>query len=198
MRSSHVAVIGLAWLALAVAVGAAGLLADVRPPLPQVILVGLTVALVLAGVFVRPFREWLRTVDLRVAVAFHLTRFVGVYFLILYARGELPYSFAVPAGYGDIVVAVFALGLLLTTRPEGPWGRRLYLGWNVLGLIDILGVVAAAVAAGVADPESMRPLAHLPLNLLITFIVPVIIASHLLVFVRLLGGSPGGHVASTL
>ena len=40
--------------------------------------------------------------DLRLLVLYHLTRFVGVWFLVLYSRGELPYAFAVPGGWGDI------------------------------------------------------------------------------------------------
>jgi len=178
MRSSSVAVVGFVWLGVAVGVGASGVLAALRPPGPQLILATLTVALLLAGALVGPFRRWAETVDLRAVVALHLTRFVGVYFLMLYGRGELPYAFAVPAGVGDIVVAALALILLVAVRPTGPWGRPLYLGWNALGMLDILGVVATAAVQGVTEPGSMAVLTRLPLNLLVTFLVPLIIASH--------------------
>ena len=51
--------------------------------------------------------------------------------------------------------------------------------------IDILFVVASAARSGLTDPPSMIELTRLPLSLLPTFIVPLIIASHIVVFVRL-------------
>jgi hypothetical protein len=191
LKSNQVAIVGLVWLASAVAAGASGLTAELRPPGPQVVLAGLTVAVIAAGVFVGPFRRWAMAVDLRAVVGLHLMRFVGLDFLALSARGELPETFAVPAGVGDVSVALFAGGLIVAVRPEGMWGRRLYLIWNALGLLDILGVVASAAAHGVTDPGSMAPLVRLPLSLLPTFLVPLIIASHVLVAVRLLSGSVG-------
>jgi hypothetical protein len=180
---------GLAvWLAAAVLVGASGALRSVRPPAPQVLIVALTAGLLAAGALVPWLRRWAEEVDLRVVVALHLTRFVGAYFLVLHRRGELPYAFAVPGGWGDIAVASLALVLLVAVRPSGAWGRWLYLGWDVLGLIDILGVVATAASQGMAEPGSMRALLRLPLSLLPTFLVPLIIASHVLIFVRLLRG----------
>ena len=178
-------VVGLGWLAAAIVVGATGHQASWRPPIPQLVLAGLTV-LLLTAVVARPrFRHWLATLDLRWLVAVHLTRFVGAYFLILYYRDRaLPRAFAVPGGWGDIVVAVLALALLaaggeLDTRP------RLVGAWNALGLLDILFVVATAARLAVADPDSMSPLLHLPLSLLVTFLVPLIIADHVVVFWRL-------------
>jgi hypothetical protein len=186
MRSRQVFVAGLTWLAIAIVAGAAGLPAKLKPPGPQLILIGLTLTLTFAGIFIRPFRRWLTSVDLRIPVAVHLTRFVGFYFLALYQRGELPYTFAVPGGVGDIIVAVLALMLLSTTSPETRKGRLLYLGWNTLGLIDILGVVATAATLSLNDPSSMRALTMLPLSLLVTFLVPITIGSHVLIFARLL------------
>ena len=50
--------------------------------------------------------------------------------------------------------------------------------------MDILFVVVTAARLGLADPASMMELTHLPLSLLPTFLVPLIIASHVVVFVR--------------
>jgi hypothetical protein len=52
-------------------------------------------------------------------------------------------------------------------------------------LIDILFVVATALRLAIADPESMNALLHLPLSLLVTFLVPFIIADHVVVFWRI-------------
>jgi hypothetical protein len=90
------------------------------------VLGGLTV-LLLAAVVARPrFRRWLATLDLRWLVAVHLTRFVGLYFLLLYYRdGALPRAFAVPGGWGDVIVATLA-GCSTSSsssppRPGWPW-----------------------------------------------------------------------------
>src|SRR4029450_4707365 len=97
------------------------------------------------------FRGWLRTPDLRWLVALHLTRFVGVYFLVLYYRdGALPYAFAVPGGWGDILVATLALGLLAAARNLET--RRALVGiWNALGLLDISFGVAQESLLALAD-----------------------------------------------
>ena len=81
-------------------VGLSGLLLNVRPPGPQIVIVSLTSALIVTYWLSTSFRDWLKALDLRAIVALHLTRFVGFYFLWLYGRGELPYRFAVPGGWG--------------------------------------------------------------------------------------------------
>ncbi len=173
-----------AWLLGAVLLGASGWMRTLRPPAPQLILAGLTIALLVAARSWSPLREFVRTVDLRVLALFHLTRFVGFYFLALHARGELPWAFAVPGGWGDIAVAATALPLLLV-RPDTPAGRRVYLVWNVLGLLDILGVVLTAARLAFRDPGSMRALLELPLSLLLTFVVPIVVATHVWMLGRL-------------
>ncbi len=173
-----------AWFLAALGVGGAGALVDLRPPWPQAILVSLTLATLLSLYRIGPIHSWAIHVDPRRLVAFHLTRFVGIYFLVLYSRGELPYEFAVIGGWGDIIVATAAI-LLMLTGPLTSGRRRLYLIWNVVGLVDILFVVATATCLALADPASMAPLLRLPLSLLITFVVPVVIATHVWLFRRI-------------
>ena len=180
------------WLVVAIIVGASGALQPIRPPAPQLILISLTVGLLVAERLSETFREWLRTVDLRLMIALHVTRFVGFYFLFLCSRAELPCSFATTAGWGDVFVATFATILLVCWKFVAT--RRLLLAiWNGLGLLDILLVVASAARHGIADPTSMAVVLRLPLNLLITFLVPLIIASHIFIFSRLLSHRPAEH-----
>jgi len=173
------------WLLLALVLGASGLLRDARPPLPQVLIVGLAAAVLVLFWTPTAFRRWALAVDLRGLVAFHVTRFVGIYFLVLYNRGELPYGFAVPGGTGDIAVAVTAIGVCLFARPATAVGRGAFLAWNVFGLADIVFVVVTAARLWLTDPDSMSALLRLPLSLLPTFLVPIIIATHVIIFARL-------------
>jgi hypothetical protein len=183
----RVGLVTASWLLLAIIVGASGALERLRPPAPQLILISLTAALLAAWRVSGVFREWIRTVDLRLLIAIHLTRFVGFYFLFLCGRGELPCSFATTAGWGDVFVATFGSVLLVCWKLVAE--RRLLLAtWNALGLLDILFVVASAARHGMASPASMAAMLRLPLSLLITFLVPLIIASHIFIFSRLLSG----------
>ena len=184
--SATVVVLGGVWLVVAAAAAALGYTQGLRPPAPQAIVGALTLLSLLAVAVLPPVRRWARAVDLRVLVALHLTRLVaGAYFLVLHRRGELPYAFAVPGGVGDMLVALLALGLLVGATPDTPGGRRLYGAWNLVGLVDIVFVVATATRVGIADPAALQPLLGLPLSLLPTWLVPLIIASHALIVWRL-------------
>jgi hypothetical protein len=156
------------------------------------VLVGLTIALLVAARLWPPLRSFVASVDLRALALFHVTRFVGFYFLVLHARGELPWDFAVPGGWGDNITAAWVLVLALFVQPDTRGGRLAYLAWNVFGLLDILGVVLTAARLAFRDPGSMRALLELPLSLLLTFVVPIIIATHVLMLWRLAGTSPTG------
>jgi hypothetical protein len=173
-----------AWFIAAVFAGQQHLLQRLPAPAAQGVLFGLTALLLLAYFGVKPLRDWIDRIDLRSIVLMHASRFVGIYFLMLYQRGELPYAFAVPGGMGDIVVALAAV--LIVFLPLGYERRTRFITiWNVVGLTDILLVVFTAVRLNLSAPWSMRALTQLPLCLLPTFLVPLIIATHVVVFVRL-------------
>jgi hypothetical protein len=173
------------WFIAALAVGAAGVLG--RLPVPPPAVAGALTAATLAAL---AFWEGLRQAVLDRGpvplVALHLVRFVGIYFLVLYGRGELPREFAQQAGWGDIVVAAGAVLLLALVLPARTRGRRrAVLAWNVVGLADILFVIVSALRLPAEMRGQVMPFEHLPLSLLPTFFVPLIIVSHLLLFLWL-------------
>jgi hypothetical protein len=170
--------IGFSWLIVAIVAGVTGSVAQLRPPAPQLVLVAITVALFAAWRFGSEFRIWLKNLGWRPVVALHLTRFVGFYFLYLYDRGNLPYAFAVPGGIGDIITATLASALIVWPSGVRRHPTLLFL-WNLFGLIDIIFVVFTAARLAIGDPMSMAALLRFPLSLLPTFLVPLIIASHL-------------------
>jgi hypothetical protein len=172
----------LAWLCFAV--GLAGWLHNASAPAVAATVWTLTALVLLACWKIGPIRVWVLNVDLRCLVLFHLTRlFAGAYFLVLCQRAQLPCAFATSAGWGDIIITVLTLAVVAAMRTE--FAKTLLLIWNTIGLIDIIFVVFSALRFGLTDWQSMQALRELPLSLLPTFLVPLIIASHVLIFIRL-------------
>ena len=170
------------WFIIACVAGYTGVQNSVLPPL---IIFGIVALLIVASFFVPSFRSWVCSISLSTLISIHLTRFVGFYFLYLYGKGLLPYEFAVYGGWGDIVVAALALILLLLSAENVIKNPVYFFIWNMVGLIDILFVVGTAARLYFANPQSMSELTHLPLSLLPSFLVPIIIFSHLVIFYRL-------------
>jgi hypothetical protein len=171
----------IGWLCLATGVGVAGWFEGANAPVVAGVVWTLTILALLACWKVSTLRTWTMEVDLRWLVLLHLTRFVGIYFFSLCSRDELPYAFAAPAGWGDIGVATLAI-LLLALSNARNWSMLII--WNTIGLTDILFVVMTALRLGLADQQSMHALREFPLSLLPTFLVPLIIVSHVLIFFR--------------
>jgi hypothetical protein len=182
--SVRLVLIAAIWFVLAVGLGYSGMLGSLPRPGLQIILFSLTAALLAAYFAIGSFRARVDRLPVRGVIALNLTRFVGFYFLYLYSLGRLPYDFAVLGGWGDILVATAAAFLLASPRESPAW-RRFVLVWNLLGLADILFVVATAARLALSDPPSMIELTRLPLSLLVTFLVPLIIASHVVILFRL-------------
>ena len=56
--------------------------------------------------------------------------------------------------------------------------------WNVDGLIDILLVVFTITRLNLTLPWLLRPLTQLPLSLYPTFLLPLLLASHVILLQR--------------
>jgi len=171
------------WLIAAMLAGHYQLLRPLLGPAIPALVFSLTALVLVAYLRLGTVRAWLDGLDLRALVLFHVTRFIGIYFLLLHQRGELPAAFAVPAGWGDIVVASGALAV--APLPRSPKARlRAISLWNVVGLADILFVVATAARLVTADAGQMAAFTRLPLSLLPSFLVPLIIATHVIIYLR--------------
>lgn len=171
------------WFGAAVFAGQSLLLQRIHPFGVQGIVLGLTGLLVLVYFRVAAVRSWIDALPLRSLVLLHLTRFVGVYFLVLHQRGELPRELAVPAGIGDIAVATMVLPVVFAPLDAIARLRAITI-WNVVGLVDILLVIATITRINLTDPVQLRPFTQLPLSLLPTFLVPIIVASHIVIHIR--------------
>lgn len=173
------------WFSTLFGLGVAGLLERPFPPLVPFGLAAATIAVVVAARRNASLRAWTLALDLRIAIAYHVLRApIGVWFLAQYDAGVLPGELALRAGWGDIATGVLALAVLplgLATRRD----RALVWAWNAFGLADIAMVVLTAQKLLVVDhAPQLLALGH-PFMLLPWFVVPLVIATHLLVFARL-------------
>jgi hypothetical protein len=173
----------LVWLALATVVGLTGVLGVMRGA-PQLLALAMTVVAVFVSTRVAAVRESVDSLPLQALIGIHTSRFIGIVFLILGARGDLSPLFAERAGWGDVTTAAIALALLLVGLARVP--RGVLLAWNVLGMIDL--IVAVGTATFVlqrGDVPGMEPLLGLPLILVPIFAVPLLFATHVALFRRL-------------
>ena len=171
------------WLILAALVGSTGALRRSPVP-PPAIAAGLTIAALLVVRLSPRARQAVHELGPGPLVLFHVVRIAaGAYFLVLGANGVLPHEFTTMAGWGDILVGVGAVWVLWRALPARTAGQRLALmAWNVLGLLDILGVLGNAVRLFIQNPSFVDPFMSLPLAILPTFVVPIVIVSHVLLF----------------
>jgi hypothetical protein len=186
------------WLLTALGASLFGLLrvGPSSPPIP--IGLALLVPLLLAGLaYARSarLRSLLLGADLRWLIGVQLWRVAGEVFLLGYARNELPASFAIPAGIGDVLVGLAAPFVAVLSAPSTRAGRRIIIGWCVVGLADLvvavtMGVLNAPGKFGLLAGEvTTAPLLELPLSLIPTFFVPLSILLHLIVLRRTLNTS---------
>ena len=167
----------LAWGLAATAAGAFHLLGHLPPVGVQLVIAGLAVGFSVALARLHWLGAAAGGISVRAILAFHLVRFIGFYFLWLHAQGRVPGEFAERAGWGDIVAATAALGLLFW--PEGPGFRRALFWWNLGGAADLFLAVGTAGWLNLTRPGSMVELTELPLTLIPLWAVPVLLSSHI-------------------
>jgi hypothetical protein len=133
-------------------------------------------------------RRWLQTTSMKGMVAFHAVRILaGAMFLVRFYEGTLIGKFAWPAAIGDILVGI---GALFVTYRYFPWksskqGTGIII-WNVLGLLDILGVFvrAQSILFFGEGISAMHAFFLFPGPLLPTWIVPWVLITHGAIFYR--------------
>jgi hypothetical protein len=182
-----------AWFVAAFGVSLFGLLrgrpSDLPIPIGMALLVPLLVG-VLAYARSSQFRRLLLKADLRWLIGVQLWRVAGAEFLIYYAHNQLPASFAIPAGAGDVLIGLAAPFVAVAAASGTPAARRLVIGWCIAGIADLvvavtMGVLNAPGRFGLlAGTVTTAPMLELPLSLVPAFLVPLSILLHLIVLRR--------------
>jgi hypothetical protein len=99
-------------------------------------------------------------------------RIAGVLFVRLWAAGALPGSFALPAGIGDTLTGLAAVGAALALWRNARWARSFAYGVNLFGIADLLNAITLG-ALSAASGTGPSPLAAFPLALVPFFGVPI-------------------------
>ena len=186
--------VAAAWLGLALLAGATGALIRLPFPGPQLIIFTLLGATIGAALSVPALRAWVDALPLRVLIGINGTRFVGISFLVLAAHGRLDPVFAARAGWGDIAVATVALVLLAAGDARTRLHRGIIHVWNAFGVLDLVVAVATATAATLrGSVPGIAPVMSLPLVVVPTFFVPLFVANHVIIFLRLRAEARAGH-----
>ena len=185
--STVVPVALIAWLAVAFAVAATGVLEDPPTPLPPILILGPVLLFLIAFRRSQGLRKWTFALNLRWPILYHVVRVgVGAGFLVMSGE-ELPSEFAVPAGFGDIGVGAAALMAAFYVPARTALRRRLLFAWNLAGLLDMLMVFVTAqrlILFG-DDPEALVQLTKFPLLVIPMFIVPMVLITHFAIFAKL-------------
>ena len=190
---AFVAVVLVVWLAGVIFLGAQGAFVSPigTPPIP--IAIGVAAPLIVFFVafwLSRAFRRFVTNADIRLVAAIEAWRWAGFGFISLYAYGVLPGRFAWPAGLGDMAIGFTApwIVLALVRRPSFV-ASRLFVIWNLLGILDLVVAVSNAAliqsrATGAVGEATVAPMAQLPLLLIPAYLVPLFVMLHVTALIQ--------------
>ena len=178
-----------AWFVLAASASALGVFetSPNSPPLP-LLLMALTPILLFTTWYLASsgFREFTLSLSPHTLTWVQAWRIAGFVFLALYAYRILPGSFALPAGWGDIIIG--ATAPLVATKLADPNHRKSFIGWQLLGMADLLTAIGSGALQRFLHPAPMvglnavttAPMTTLPLSLIPTFAVPLFLILHII------------------
>ena len=119
----------------------------------------------------------------------------GAFILLLASQGKLSGPFPQSAGWGDIIVGIIAVPLMLAAARNLAGSRRAVLAWNILGTLDLAEAVALGVLSAPGSPLQIfggaigsTAMWSLPWSTIPTLLVPFYFITHGIIFARLLQG----------
>jgi hypothetical protein len=185
--TAAVAVVLALWLAVVLLLGAAGAFVGPAGTPPYPIAIGVTAPLIVFVVAFwvsSTFRKFVTEGDVLLVTAIQAWRLAGFGLIGLFAYGVLPGRFAWPTGLGDMAIGLSApwIALTLVRRPTFT-ASRLFVLWNLLGILDLVLAVGNAAllqtqATGALGEVTVAPMAQLPLLLIPAYLVPLFIMLH--------------------
>ena len=132
-----------------------------------------------------------RAIPLQWLVGIQVYRVFGLFFLTLYALGELPAEFALPAGIGDVAVGIAAPIVAYLVYKGFRRSDLAVWSWNSFAAIDLVVAVTLGFLSSpgqfhmiaLANPNQL--VTAYPLVLVPVFAVPLSMLLHIATFKRL-------------
>ena len=206
-KLTTVTIAGL-WIGLAVALATTGIYAVTATPVPAVgVMVALPLIVIgIATLLSARVRETLLALPVPLLLGLNALRILpGAFILLLASQGKLSGPFPQSAGWGDIIVGVIAIPLLLAAARNFAGSRRALLAWNILGTLDLLEAVALGVLSAPGSPLQIfggavgsTAMWSLPWSSIPTLLVPFYFITHGIIFARLLQGKRQTNVVAAL
>lgn len=184
----------MGWYVIALGMGKMGIffaapdLALPRIPFPIVLPVAAAILIMMRSTRVQamidavPF-SWLTIIQ--------VYRALGVMFIGLWAVDRLPGEFALPAGWGDIIVGLTAIPVALMAASGHHSSPAVLRAWNLFGVADLIVAVAMGFLTS-PGPYQLLALDHpnllisaYPLVLVPIFAVPLSFILHAAGFIKL-------------
>jgi hypothetical protein len=192
------------WFGAAIALGALGVFSGG----PAAIGIAVALPLIAGVVLLSRRRDGVSpafAVPLPTLVGVHVSRLLGVFFLVLLAAHRLPPTFASSAGWGDLFIGATALPMAAAiSRRAGGW-RWMTAIWTVLGTFDLLSALALGVGSNANSPlrfifetPSSDAIGTLPWVMIPTLFIPMLPLTHVATFVQLTSGAPQHSPRGTL
>ena len=171
-----------AWFVIALGVSALHLLQGAPGQPPIAILIAVLSPLIVFSIWYgasKPFREWVLSLNPRTLTLIHAERIGGLVFLAMYTYNILPGMFALPAGWGDIVIGATAYLAAMRLIPNH---RRAFIAWQLLGMLDLAIALSMAALSSLLHPHGITtaPMTELPLSLIPSFGVPLFLILHII------------------
>jgi len=171
------------WFGLAFTAAALGWIQQPPNQPPLALLVTVLVPFSIFGIWYaasRSFREFILSLNPGTLTLVHAWRLGGLAFIALARYRILPAGFALTAGYGDIFIG--ATAAFVASRLATPSHRRLFISWQIWGMIDLVTAVTLGATAFLWNPGGIptAPMTVLPMSLIPTFAVPLYFLLHII------------------
>lgn len=185
----------LVWFGMIAVLGINGFFITETGQPPLMLLVTGVVSLLLFTVGYRSitaFRSYILNLDMRLLLMLHGFRTLGLGFVMLYSIAQLPAIFALSAGFGDAITAVWAIIIAYYWWAHAHGlNKKTLLRWNHFGLADFvlalgLGVLSRSngLLQFTGSPSSDLMMTF-PFVVIPGYLVQVLVITHIIIYLQL-------------
>jgi len=139
------------------------------------------------------FRKLIDAFPQHILIILQLFRVLGIVFLLLLMQNQLPELFAIPTGWGDILIGITAPIIAYIYLKKFSFAKNLTIIWNILGIIDLLIAISLGILLSLPGPFnvlqteiSTEIMTLFPLVIVPAFAVPLGILLHIFSLKKLL------------